>query len=268
MNGKNRMFARRWMLPALAVLAATHAASTVLAGRQKWEVSSSVTYVTGDYGSPTDSDLIYVPVTPQLNLGKVKLALTIPYLWIDTSTDVAIVDGVPQTAGTGESGRTEQGLGDVVLDAEYYLLRPGDNWTPGVDLTGDIKLPTADEDKGLGTGEFDLGFGFALYRWISRAWIGFADFEYNIVGEPSGRNFDNQVIWDVGASHRTTQVWLNSLLIEERTAISESGDDSVSVIYSSAYEFREDIDGFASLEWGLSDGAPDYSVTIGMERGF
>lgn len=241
-----------------------------MAGRQEWEVSSSVTYVTGDYGTSTDSDLIYVPVTPQWNGSKGKLALTVPYVWIDSSTDLAVVSGVPQAQEEtdGETESTEGGLGDIRIDADYYLFSQGPHWRPGVDLTADIKFPTADEDDRLGTGEYDFGLGFGLYRWLSDQWIGFADFEYNFIGEPPDRDYDDQIIYDVGVAHRTTPDWLNTALVEERTAISDGSEDSISLVGASRYEFEDNIEGFGSLELGLSDGAPDYSVTIGMEYGF
>ncbi len=48
----------------------------------------------------------------------------------------------------------ERGLGDVVLTSKYALLQETENF-PGFALGLGLKLPTGEEDRKLGTGEFD-----------------------------------------------------------------------------------------------------------------
>jgi hypothetical protein len=50
----------------------------------------------------------------------------------------------------------ERGIGDTVLSAKYKLQRKKDN-VGGMALRGFVKLPSADETKGLGTGRTDVG---------------------------------------------------------------------------------------------------------------
>jgi len=181
-----------------------------------------------------------------------------------------VIRGVPEGGTESDTVESEGGLGDIVLDGTYYAAYPGElaDWAPGIDLSGNIKFPTADEDKGLGTGEFDVGLEIGLYRWLSSAVIVFGDWKYIFIGEPEGRDFDNQIIYDIGFGYKISEKWLHSFLIEGRTAVSENGKDSVSAIYALSCDIRENLDCFASLEAGLSEGAPDYSVSIGAEYGF
>ncbi|MFA4991407.1 MAG: DUF3187 family protein [Candidatus Omnitrophota bacterium] len=51
-----------------------------------------------------------------------------------------------------------EGLGDIVLNAKYQLLREG-AWIPNFSLRSALKLPTGEKDDLLGSGEFDYGFG-------------------------------------------------------------------------------------------------------------
>src|SRR5512143_830326 len=99
-------------------------------------------YKTGDFGTTTTSDLFYLSpalgyVTPNYDM-----SITIPYLFLTNKT-------------AGQS-TTEEGIGDIFLHGGYVFLPETDN---GYSLYGSVsvKLPTADKDKGLGTGETDYG---------------------------------------------------------------------------------------------------------------
>lgn len=65
------------------------------------------------------------------------------------------------------------GLGDLVLEAGYVLMTESSS-IARVRATSFIKLPTADEKKGLGTGEFDLGIGMQVSKWFDE-WHGYAE---------------------------------------------------------------------------------------------
>jgi len=253
-----------------AVLLASVAGRTAHAEIRPWELSSSITYVTGDYGTDVDSDLVYIPVILQRNTDRWKASVTVPWLWIENSGDVTIVGGVPEGGGDVGFKQTHSGLGDVRLQGTYFAWFPGElkEWAPGIDLSADLKLPTADEDKGLGTGETDLGFAIGLYDWLSRKWLWFADWKYKFIGEPADRDYDNQVIYDIGVAYKPREEWLHSFLLEERTAVTDAGEESVSAVYAPRYEVESNLDVYGSVEVGLSDGAPDYSLTAGFEYGF
>jgi hypothetical protein len=44
-----------------------------------------------------------------------------------------------------------------------------------------LKLPTGNEDKALGTGEFDIGGGIGIFKWFGR-WYTFAEGRYIFQG--------------------------------------------------------------------------------------
>ncbi len=52
--------------------------------------------------------------------------------------------------------RYSEGFGDTILSAKYRIQRRPDN-VGGISLSGFVKLPTADETQGLGTGKVDGG---------------------------------------------------------------------------------------------------------------
>ena len=59
--------------------------------------------------------------------------------------------------------RSKRGIGDMVLNAKYQLLK--ESWYsiwPNLSLRGAVKFPTADEGDLIGSGNFDYGVGVLL----------------------------------------------------------------------------------------------------------
>jgi Protein of unknown function (DUF3187) len=65
------------------------------------------------------------------------------------------------TALEGASGAF--GLGDIALSVKMLLRREG-QWAPSIAGRFALKLPTGDNDRALGSGELDVGLGFALEK--------------------------------------------------------------------------------------------------------
>lgn len=105
----------------------------------------------GDFGSPTRSTLSLGYATYGASGTRWDANLTVPYLRLNRE----------------EGGITsqEQGLGDVVARGIYrFLPENEDGWS--LDGMGAVKLPTANDTKGLGTGRTDVGGFLALHQQL------------------------------------------------------------------------------------------------------
>ena len=105
----------------------------------------------GDFGSPTLSRLGLAYGTVGYASSRFDLSLTVPYLHL-------------QTSGGGQDA-SASGVGDVLVRGVRRLVPETDS---GFSLDGAlaVKLPTADEQKGLGTGQTDIGGFLGLHqRW-------------------------------------------------------------------------------------------------------
>ena len=92
----------------------------------------------------------------------------------------------------------ETGFGDVKLGAKYKLLDDYNGDGVGLALKAYVKLPTADEQKGLGTGKTDFGGDLILSKSLNRAADIHASLGYEINGDPDGVNIGNAFKWGVG----------------------------------------------------------------------
>ena len=166
--------------------------------------------------------------------------------------------------GGGSGNRTESGLGDIVLGATYAAYSDA---RLGVDLTGKVKLATADEDKGLGTGEHDFIFLVDLYQAFDRV-TGFGGLGYHILGDAPGLPLDN--VWSVNLGF--------SYKLDERDSAGVSFDARQRV--ASGASPQRELTGFFVRQldrlWkaqlyaliGLADGSPDWGFGLSAARPF
>lgn len=247
--------------------AAVHAAAAVLllasvarAELPRWQYGASASYSTGDYGGDDETELLYLPFSVKRYWERGDLSLTVPYVSLSSAGEASVIDGaVVEAAGDGASDAS--GLGDMILKGRYYALEQSGPW-PYVDLVGRIKLPTAGDD--LGTGEPDFTVGTEFSRSFGEHCLWLADLGYTWIGEPSGADYDNAVAASVGAGRTLGSSVLLVAYLDGQTAVSADQDDPLSLLLTSEFKLSEAVRFDTMLEFGLTDGAPDFGVTVGL----
>lgn len=247
---------------------ATACAGTLLAfGAQAQESSltlgAGLHYSSGDYGTGSTTRITSLAATARYDSGPWTYRATVPYLRVEG--DAAVIPNVgPVRGGGGRS--TESGLGDIVLGATYALYyEPGRAF--GVDLTGKVKLATADENKGLGTGEHDFAVLLEAYQTFERI-TGFGGVGYHILGDAPGQPLDNVWSANLGASYK----------LDERDSAGLSLDGRERVVPGGARQreltgfFIRKLDRFWKAQAyaliGLADGSPDWGFGLSAARPF
>jgi len=105
-----------------------------------------------------------------------------------------------------DSTRTEGGFGDVVVGTKYRLhgLPAADS---GLSASLEVKLPTGDRDRGLGSGATDVDLRFRFGRQFHREVI-YGNLGHTWMGESMGEQLENRWfasgVWDhpVGSTVR------------------------------------------------------------------
>lgn len=132
-------------------------------------------YSRGDYGAESDSYVTYLPLTWEHSRSPWRFNVTVPWLKISGPGNVLVNTGGvsrperPDVPDATEPARVrDSGPGDIVLMATWEAPA----WSvdgPFVDLGVEVKLPTADETRGLGTGATDTGVQVDLYQEFGNA---------------------------------------------------------------------------------------------------
>jgi hypothetical protein len=180
-----------------------------------------------------------------------------------TTTDAAAVPATTTTITTSSCG-----MGDIVVRGRYYVVDEH-TWLPTVAIRGHVKTPTANAERGLGTGRPDEGIGIEISRSFGRGSIAMLDGGYTIIGQPAGADYNNNWWYDVGFGQNLGSDAVNlSVFFSEYRAIvpglANARDILVALNLKGASGWRIQISG----EKGLSDGSPDHGITFGAARRF
>jgi len=266
---------------------------------RNWQIGVTPSYSSGNFGTNTTSDFVYVPFSLRRYFRDGDVSLVIPFVSVTTDGSTTLVGGQPtqvvDKGGCFRKGGTEfrfdkpecvallnpgqtaaqqvtrkethSGLGDIILRGRYYLVEERD-YVPLIAITGRLKIPTASEGKGLGTGALDHGYGVEMSKLIGEKWLAFLDGGYNFIGNPDGVELQNQYWYDVGAGYYFTKNLLGSVYFEEYRALVPGlvniRDFFFAMNYKASAAWR--INGGVAV--GVSNGAPDYVVSLGTSYRF
>jgi outer membrane protein OmpA-like peptidoglycan-associated protein len=93
----------------------------------------------------------------------------------------------------------ETGFGDIRIGAKYKILDDYQHADPvGLAIKGKVKFPTADENKGLGTGATAFGVDLVLSKTINYNVDLHGSIGYEFTGDPDGADLANAFKWGVG----------------------------------------------------------------------
>jgi hypothetical protein len=202
---------------------------------------AGVEYTNGDYGGTVDYDDLYVPLTLTYGLRRVDLRLTVPYLEVETVADTAA-----------------SGVGDVIAGITVYDIWRSADGDLRLDFTGKIKLGTADETEGLGSGENDYSLQTGLYKVLPRGGGFSAGVGYKARGDTAAVDLEDVWFAYIGGLHSFSPRTRGGIFFDYREA-SIAGNEAVQEL--SAFIARR-----TSGRWGvqvyllkgLSDTSPDW----------
>ena len=163
-----------------------------------------------------------------------------------------------------EESEWQSGLGDLRLAASHRLLGGGAK-VFRLDLGVQVKAPTADPDKGLGTGEWDSYVGITSeYRFWTAT--GFGGFGWNYLGDPEWAELNDVVEGYLGMeSEPLADRWIVSGWIEGNPEVIEGLGSRAALGFGlrTVGKFRWRL--LATI--GLTEAAQDLSLLFGTSFG-
>lgn len=197
-----------------------------------WAVGVGFEVAYGNYGSNADATLLTMPLVLAVNpYQHVDLTLEVPLVYQSSRSDSGMV--VTQAGGMGGMGSRrggsstvmsstgsttvgEAGLGDINVNAGITLLQD-DELIPKIRPTVYLKMPTGDEERGLGTGTFEGGAGLSLSKWLGDVQL-FGESAYIFQGNSGVYQGKNYVSYTVGAGLQVTDRLFTSLYAKGSSA--------------------------------------------------
>ena len=164
-------------------------------------MTTGVDYSSGHYGQSEKTRITYVPLIAKYEMNdQWTFKAVVPWLTIDGPGGVSADSRIITGENTSTRRTRESGLGDIVLGTTYSALQLNEQKL-FIDLGAKVKLPTASESKGLGTGKTDYTLSADLYKTLDRTTL-LGTVGYKMLGDPSGVNLNNVWFATVGAVYK------------------------------------------------------------------
>lgn len=155
------------------------------------------------------------------------------------------------------------GIGDVYLGWRQRLTEQQQGHL-SLAYLAQVKLPTANEDKGLGTGEFDAFLaGIGTLPMTDWSMTGYA--ELGLVGDPNGSGADLQVAVAAAGDKALSG---NAGLFGELAGVF-NGEQDYEAVFTTLGGTWSPVPGLvldSGIVLGLSQDAPDYAFVVGLTR--
>ena len=192
------------------------------------EISVGAYYANGDYGQDADTSIYYFPFSFERHIGNWNLQISVPHLQISGAGNVLVnVGGVGRNEFDSFDetlSQSHKGIGDTVLSATYQLPSFSPS-APFFDIGFDVKLPSADENKGLGTGAYDYGLQLDAYQQLGSTTL-FSTLGYKLRGRSAlFDQMQDSVFFSFGLSRPLSERWSYGVIYDYREAASaDSGE--------------------------------------------
>ena len=280
----------RYALAALLVVPAccslARAAGEPANKQTDFSVSLGVEFASGDYGTNTTTESVYVPlIVTWFPTERIDIGVEVPYIYQSnpnvtttlyqsnqTTTTLKAVSrrggpgGSAAATGFGSSGSSVSGLGDIILRLGVIALFEGDR-APQLRPSLFVKFPTASTSDGLGTGEFDAGGGLEATKWFGSLLLT-GEAIYNYQGRAAGFGLKNYLSYTAGFGYQVTHSIRPMLLLKGATAPSNYSGDLLEARLRGLWDITDTtaLDLFASH--GITDSSPEYGAGIAVVYSF
>jgi outer membrane protein OmpA-like peptidoglycan-associated protein len=141
---------------------------------------------------------------------------------VNYRTQAGFFNDFPFAGTTATSPGWQTGMGDLRVGAKYKMLDDYRQDQVGLAIRGYVKLPTADEAKGLGTGKASGGADLILSKSLNRQADFHASIGYQINADPDKVAIGNAFNWGIGLNLPALRVFQ---LQAELSGTSYSGAD-------------------------------------------
>lgn len=224
-------------------------------------LSTGIEYSSGGYGGTDDIEEIYVPVTGIFSFDRVAVSVTAPFLSVSAPSGTTVTEpGGEPVPGSGAMV-TESGLGDVVIGLTVYDIFLDVDRGIALDITGKVKVGTADTDKGLGTGEQDYLLRADMYKFFDQFTL-MGSAGYKVRGDPTGVDLENSLLGSIGGSYALSDKASVGLIYDYRVSSFQDGDPLSEATVFSMHRLTDSWNLQLYAFAGFSDSSPDWGAGV------
>jgi hypothetical protein len=185
--------------------------------------------------------------------------MSLPHLKVSGLGNVLVNLGGVTRARAETQESTSSGLGDAQASIIYQFDPLTEN-TPFIDLRFDVKIPTADEGKSLGTGEYDYGVQVDIYQAVAASTL-FSSIGYLFRGKSDlFEGLEDGAYVQLGVTRPLSDRWNIGLIYDYREAASAFTPETHEVLPYFSWEAAANWSFTGYAAWGFTDASPDFAV--------
>lgn len=162
---------------------------------------------------------------------------------------------------------TESGIGDLELGAKFRFLDQKD-FLPAMSLAPTVKFPTADEDRGLGSGEMDYDLTLIVSRSFTDEFAAHFNIGCSWLGDSDDEEFNDVLHYGLAATYAISRQWEPVAEILAETPIQNDEPTLVGVNVGIRWMANESITLDAAVGTKLVNDWPDLTATVGITMVF
>lgn len=161
----------------------------------------------------------------------------------------------------------EDGIGDINLVGKFLMISETDR-LPAFALKGVIKPPTGDEDKGLGSGDWDYSIVLVASKGFSRFTF-HSMLGYTFVGDNGDENIRDIHLYGFAVDYGLTEKFhIVSEISGNRHPDRTIDKDPLSCLIGFTYQISEKIVLDSGVRYGFNDAVPRWNYTLGVSITF
>ncbi len=243
-------------LLSLAATTISFAQTVPAAPTETIKLDTSLVFARGSYGLPTDTDVTIALVNPTYKSGDWRVQASIPFVHISGPATVV------GSTGGALVNHSASGLGDASLAVYRKLDYDVSGWTSTVGAK--VKFPTADQNKGLGTGQTDESVEVNLLH-PSRAATPFVTLGYQHLGSSEAYPMESGFYATAGFASPIVAGTTGGLAANWRQRTVRGGKEGVELMAFAQHDLDTANHVQAFVMHGFTDASP--SLTIGLTYG-
>lgn len=253
---------------ASAILVATSLSASGVVAAAEWKYSLGTDISSGNYGDTEETQIVSTPFTVSYSPNASwTFKASMPWTSIEgpggvvPGGDGGVVIGPGNGRGNGGNqtgGETvlteESGLGDLWLTGTYSLQPIAQRYF--VDLSAKYKLPVADEEKGLGTGEADYTLQAEVFTVVDN-FTPFVTVAKKYKGDLPETELRDVWYTSVGTGYRLSEISSVGASLDYQQAATAESDVQTELFGYYSHKLSDQWTGMVYAYLGLADGSPD-----------
>jgi hypothetical protein len=218
-----------------------------VAGKGVAQFEGSWDYLTWD-NDDKENFFLLVPIYGLTK--RIELSLEIPYFFHNP-----------------KEGRSEKDIGDINVIGKFLLFEEKDIY-PAFAIKGVVKTNSGDEEKGLGSGDWDYSIVAAASKTLGDFMV-HAMLGYTFVGDNGNDNIRNIYLYGIAVDYSLTKRFhICSEITGNRHPDREEDKHPISGLLGITYALTDKMILDTGMRYGFNDSAPKWNFLMGISVTF